>query len=105
MSRWRWVRIPFYDRFREPMLADPQVKELTCRTSKKGRPGDRFRAFGAVFQIVDVWRDTAAHIAICFWREEGCSSPADFKATWRKIHPRLPWDRMVWVHRFRRGKR
>lgn len=97
-SKTHYVDIPFYPRFREPMLK--RVKRCTARTSKKGRPGDRFRKWGAIFEIVGVQLLSADEIARRYWREEGCSSEADFRSIWRKIHPRLGWHRLVHLHWF-----
>lgn len=96
------VKIPFYPRFEKPMLAG--TKRCTARTSKKGNPGDRFEAFGAEFEIERVDRRTPDEIARTMWYLEGCASEDDFRATWRKIHPRLPWTRLVYLHWFRRVK-
>jgi len=105
---WKWkdsnmkVKIPFKPRFKVPMLLGE--KTLTSRTRKMGESGDTFEAFGATFEITDVFKadlDTVAY----FFDREGCSSREDFIEVWEKIHPRkgfIPTQR-VYVHVFKVG--
>ena len=95
------VFIPFKEKFREPMLNN--VKTMTSRTKKYGNVGDTFEAFGAMFEITNVFRLELGDIA-SFWREEGCNSLDDFVETWKQIHPNKPYrlsDRF-YVHKFRK---
>jgi len=95
------VKIPFLERFREPMLNG--IKTMTSRTRKYGEVGDTFDVFGSTFQITQVCRLELGDIA-SFWKEEGCQTLDDFVKTWEKIHPNRPYrlsDRF-YVHRFKK---
>ena len=95
------VKIPFLERFREPMLNG--TKTMTSRNRKYGEPTDTFDAFDATFEIIEVCRLALGDIA-SFWQEEGCKSLEDFVETWKKIHPKRPYglsDRF-YVHRFKK---
>ena len=95
------VKIPFYARFKEPLLNG--TKTWTSRTKRYGKIGDTFDAFGATFAITDI-----KHWHLSFvtnhWKEEGCESREDFIQLWQKIHPRKGYDpyQQVYVHIFRR---
>lgn len=97
----RWLDIKFYPEFKEPMLSGRKI--ATARTNRHGAEvGDRFRRFGAVFEITNVRRQTAELISENYWHEEGFESQAAFRHKWRRIHPSLPWDRKVWHLWFKR---
>lgn len=97
------VKIPFKERFREPMLNE--TKDLTTRTKKYGEPGDFFEAFGALFTLVKVERKRLSYSAEN-WRREGCSSFGDFMNLWKELHPvkRIDTEELFWVHQFRKMK-
>ena len=64
-----------------------QRKCCTSRSEKMGEPGDRFRdADGELCQIVDVLHLPLKIIAEYLYRCEGCQSPEEFKALWRRLH-------------------
>jgi len=94
-------KIPFYERFRKPMLDD--VKTWTSRTKWYGNIGDTFEIFGHEFEIVDRFRASLNYVAL-HWIEEGCESREDFIQLWKQIHPRKGFDptQRVFVHVFRR---
>ena len=96
------IDLPFRPYFEEPMLKD--IKILTCRTSPKGRPGDVFRAFGAWFELLAVFRIHLGVIATDCFRQEGCASYQEFIERWKSIHPRTGFDpqQVVWAHLFRK---
>ena len=98
------VKIPFYERFRKPMLDD--VKTWTSRTRRMGNVGDTFEAFGQDFLIERVERKSLFEIALRHHKDEGCESAKDFVEVWKKIHPRMGYDhtKRVYVHVFRRIK-
>ena len=93
------VKIPFLERFREPMLNG--TKTMTSRTKIYGGKGDVFEAFGQTFAIESV--DLQPFVVIATqWKVEGCDSKEDFLAVWKQIHPRKalnPLD-IFFVHRF-----
>ena len=93
------VNIPFYPRFKDPMLND--IKVLTSRTRAMGKKGDTFDAFGATFEIDWVMSVDLGEVAE-HWREEGCSSRQDFVGVWKMIHPRKGFDEetQVFAHHF-----
>ena len=97
------VHIPFLPRFREPMLADR--KTMTCRTGKKGEPGDTFSAWGSTFILRDVYRIRLGIVAAINHQHEGCESPEEFQAVWQRLHPSgYDPEKVVWLHEFvRRG--
>lgn len=94
------VKIPFLERFREPMLNG--IKTMTSRTKKYGEKGDWFDAFGATFRIDLVEKSLFQTIANIHWKDEGCSSYEDFLAVWKQIHPRREIKDCdeFWVHSF-----
>ena len=97
-----WINIPFLRRWKQPMLDG--VKTHTCRSEAYGQPGDRFSAFGAVFELVAVWQTTLEDVAANYYRQEGCESPQEYVGVWNEIHPRrrfVPTD-TKWLHHFRR---
>ena len=96
------LEIPFLDRF-EKALRDG-TKTSTARNKRYGHPGDRFTAFGMRFEITATRWMTLSDVANELWREEGVSSPLEFKEVWAQLHPRYGYKghRHVWVHRFRR---
>jgi len=77
------VKIPFYERFRQPMLDG--TKTWTSRTRWYGDVGDTFDVFGATFKITKRMKKSLVCVA-GHWEEEGCVSEHDFKEVWRKIH-------------------
>jgi hypothetical protein len=98
----RVIELPFLEMWEDAMLAG--VKTCTTRSKRYGQAGDRFEAFGATFELLDVYRKTVGEVARGLWREEGCFSSEEFKTIWKRIHPRRGFqacDRK-WVHRFRR---
>jgi len=100
MSGSRTVKLPFFERFREPMLAG--VKVCTLRRDSRVKVWDRFETFGHVFEVTEVQMATPDFVGRGFWKEEGCTSEDDFKAVWKKIHPRLSTEkycRWIWFRR------
>lgn len=95
------INIPFKSYFREPMLNG--VKHATSRTKKFGDDGDTFGAFGADFELTEVYQTTLLDVAENYWREEGCSSQSNFENIWKSIHPVKGFvpDQIVWVHWFK----
>ena len=97
------VSIPFQPMFREAMLDGCKI--LTSRPRAMAVPGDKFKAFGAEFEVEIVTRTTVAYVAANLWAQEGCESEGDFWKVWRQIHPRRPDpQRVIFVHRFKRIK-
>ena len=100
------VKIPFQPEFKEPMLSSS--KTMTTKTKKYGRPGDWFRAFGAIFELVEVYQTRLNLVAYTCYAEEGFSSSQEFRACWNKLHPNITFeekpDRPVYLHRFVRSK-
>jgi len=95
------IKIPFLERFREPMLKD--VKTMTSRTKIYGTKGNWFYAFDAAF-VLDSVDTQPFKIILLQWQAEGCSSKEDLLAVWKQIHPRRifgPND-LLFVHRFHR---
>lgn len=90
------VKIPFLDRFKEPMLSG--AKTCTSRTKKKGEPGDTFDAFGATFLINYVDRVRLDYVARLCWKQEGATSMENFVEIWKHIHPRKGYDPDQWVY-------
>lgn len=95
------LKIPFLERFREPLLNG--TKTLTTRRKRYGKRGELFEAFGVLFVLTNVERRSLA-FAIENWKREGCKSQADFLAVWKQIHPKKPLNKreLFWVHSFKR---
>lgn len=95
------IKIPFLERFKEPMLNGTKI--MTTRSKRYGWKGDVFDAFGATFQIEEIYIAALSWITKYRWREEGCSSEQDFMDVWKSIHHKLNDPRSQWhVHRFRK---
>ena len=101
MREPKQVKIPFLERFREPMLNG--TKTMTSRTKIYGAKGDFFEAFSAEFRLDSVDAVPFA-VIVPQWKAEGCSSRADFLGVWRQIHPRKVFEdnELLFVHRFHR---
>jgi uncharacterized protein YqfB (UPF0267 family) len=100
-NRMTKVKIPFLPKFKEPMLNG--TKTITSRRKRYGNVGDFFDAFGAIFQLTEVFTLALGDIA-SFWEEEGCQSLDDFVETWKQIHPNARYrlsDRF-YVHKFKK---
>lgn len=95
------VKIPFLERFREPMLND--TKTMTSRTKIYGGKGFWFEAFDRWF-IIDSVDAQPFKIIKLQWKMEGCSSEEDFLSVWKQIHPRKTFtpNELLFVHRFHR---
>ena len=93
------VKIPFKERFREPMLKG--VKKWTSRTKRCGHVNDEFEAFGQTFVITKVEKMLLRHVAKNYI-EEGFTSEDELIAFWNKLHPRKGFQpsQLVWVHEF-----
>ena len=92
--------MPFRAEFANSMKSG--IKTVTSRTFKK-TVGDTFTAFDMEFMITAVERRTLGFVRDFQWKEEGCSSPADFVRIWNEIHPIKGFDekQMINLHRFR----
>jgi hypothetical protein len=96
------IEIPFKSRFKNVMLNETKI--MTSRNRRYGEPGDEFDAFGATFKMKDIKQEKLEKVALYFFFEEGCESPADFIDIWKKLHPKKGWDpeQLVWVHEFKK---
>jgi hypothetical protein len=91
--------IPFRPAFKEALLNG--VKTCTARTSRKGKPGDLFTAFGVTFQLRSVER-VPLHVVADFWYQEGCRDREHFLEVWKEIHPGVGYrpKQLVYLHQF-----
>lgn len=98
----REVNIPFQPEFKDSMLAGN--KTATTRTSRFGRPGDWFPAFGRIFVLTEVYQIRLSLAIYRFHQDEGFSSPGEFINCWDRLHPRVTYAerraRLVYLHRF-----
>jgi hypothetical protein len=94
------VQIPFLDEFTDALLGGR--KTMTCRTKAYGKRGDYFKLCGAMFVIMSVEKINLGYVADKHYKEEGCTSRADFIRIWNKIHRRKRFDPLttVYVHDF-----
>lgn len=94
------IKIPFRPFFREPMLAGQ--KTMTSRTKAMGKPGDRFEAFGAVFELTHVFRVPLKYVLSDCFEQEGCKSVQELMDIWNNIHPvtGIMPDQIVYAHIF-----
>lgn len=99
------AEIPFMDDFKAVMLTG--AKTATSRNKIYGHPGQTFRAFGARFRILALFRLTQAVVRDQHYRAEGFTSPEAFEACWAKLHPRAGFqpDKPVWMHTFTKEAR
>lgn len=95
------VTISFKTMFKDVLLSG--VKVCTARTSRNGQPGDRFEAFGAIFELKSVTEEQLHYVAD-LWYQEGCTSHAHFVEVWTSIHPRAGYrpKQIVYLHRFKK---
>ena len=95
------VDIPFHEMNRVPMLDGS--KHQTARTKRYARVGDRFKAFGAIFEVLTV-ELYSLWVVRADWKAEGFKSPEGFEEGWKRLHPRKGFDpeQVVWVHKFKK---
>lgn len=74
------INLPFLAIWRDSMLSGRKI--MTARTKQYGQPGDTFEIFGCTFELVSVNPLSLQEIALSYWYEEGCSSPANFVEAW-----------------------
>lgn len=96
------ISLPFTAQFERVLLTD--IKTCTTRSKRFGRPGDVFRAYGAVFELLKVEQVRLDEVAAKYWQQEGCASPEHFIRVWEQIHPIKGFDSewLVWLHTFRK---
>lgn len=100
------LRLPFMPQMVAAILAG--TKTCTSRTRRYGRAGDVLESDAGPLRLTKVWRGDVASVAARRYVEEGFSSPDDFLAVWREIHPKAraqgysPHFDRVWVHEFER---
>ena len=94
-------KIPFWEVFKTPMLRGDKI--MTTRSKKYGNKGDKFEAFGHVFEIMMVKKLPIGLIANEFYEEEGFDCKECFIDTWETIHPRVGYqpEREYYVHLFK----
>lgn len=96
------LEVPFLPEFRSRLLDDS--KTATSRTKRLGRVGQRFTAFGGVFQFTSIKKIPLRWVRDLYYLDEGFDDPAAFVKVWNRIHPRrgfVETDR-VWFHVFER---
>lgn len=96
---------PFNETWRWKMLQGQ--KTCTSRTKVYGQPGDSFVQFGQTFTLTRVEEQSLEFVAVQLYEAEGCSSPREFMAMWRDLHPWRGWDpdQVVYVHHFQQASR
>jgi len=94
------IEIPFQGYWQEAMLEGR--KTATTRTKPYGKTGDTFAAFGVIFRIKTVALIRLGTVAKYHYKEEGCTSPEEFEAIWRRLHPIKGFigSQEVWIHTF-----
>lgn len=94
------IEIPFQGYWREAMLEGR--KTATTRPTPYGQTGDTFAAFGMIFRIKTVALIRLGVVAQYHYDQEGCTNSEEFKAIWRRLHPRVGFteNREVWMHTF-----
>lgn len=80
------ITVPFLPEFRDRLLSGR--KTATSRTKRLGSVGDSFTAFGATFKLLAVVKCQLRDVALLWFREEGFETPDEFKAIWKRIHPK-----------------
>lgn len=101
-DEYKYISIPFLPDFEGPMLSGRKI--ATSRNKRYGKPGERFKVFGAEFELLTVDPKPLGAIAAYHWRDEGCTSSNEFVMLWNKIHPRKKFQdgQIVYFHTFRR---
>ena len=94
--------IPFLPEWKEAMLSGR--KTHTCRSKRYGDVGDRFTAFGEIFELVSVREATLEEVRDQYWYQEGCDSRAGFEEVWERIHPGRGFvaSDVRWLHEFKK---
>ena len=77
--------------------------QMRCfvEVEQRGQVGDTFRVLGVEFRIADVVRTMPlGRVAEKLWKQNGASSPEDFRAMWCALHERTGYkaERLVRVH-------
>ncbi len=100
----RDFELPFLPRF-HPYLRN-HVKTMTCRSTRKGRKGDRFTVPGSNPPIrgiltCDPYPIPLGDVAVKHYRAEGLEHPAEFIAVWNQLHPSgYDPDKIQYAHEF-----
>lgn len=96
------VDIPFDDRFCQDLVSG--AKLATIRRSRKGRPGDRFDAFGVTFQIDAVLQMPLGHAIASYYPLEGAKASEDVVRVLQALYgDKMPGTNdQVIVHTFHR---
>lgn len=79
------------------------LQTATTRVKQFGEPGDRFSAFGKMFELVEVSYMRLDDAAKTYFKEEGLVSYEGFKDRWLSIPSNFRWkpNLKVCVHKFR----
>lgn len=95
-------KIPFWERFKTDLLRGDKI--MTTRSKKYGNKGDRFEAFGHIFEITCVKKLPISLIVNEFYEEEGFESPDEFIRVWEQIHPKVGYqpEREYYLHLFKK---
>jgi hypothetical protein len=98
------ISVPFLPEFKERLLSG--LKTATSRTKRLGRPGQCFTAFGMTFRLRAVKKWPLRWVADLMYHEEGFETPDQFKAIWKRIHPKRGYVEtdLVWLHVFEKVK-
>jgi ParB family chromosome partitioning protein len=92
--------VPFKAQFKK-QLANGE-KTRTTRTEKIGEVGTEFKAYGMVFELMEVDKKPFKVIVASYYREEGFKTPEDFIMMWKTIHPKKYKDTdEFWCHKFK----
>ncbi|MEO7397018.1 MAG: hypothetical protein ABIW84_00485, partial [Ilumatobacteraceae bacterium] len=81
------------------------LKHYTLRTKAYGKAYDVVDSDAGPLHLLEVRRERLDWVQQNLWKEEGCSSPEEFRAVWESIHPYKGWtpNEEFFLHRFERA--
>ena len=100
----RDFELPFLPRFHGAIRR--REKTMTCRSTRKGKKGDRFTVPGSNPPIrgvltCDPFPIPLGDVALNHWKEEGLSHPGEFIAVWNQLHPSgYDPEKIQYAHQF-----
>jgi len=90
-----WISIPFSREMERAIIGGRKV--CTTRKEIKGEVGDYFIVSGKAYRIVWIEEVTLETVRDHLYCLEGCGSPTEFEALWRRLH-RGHFSGEKWYH-------
>ncbi len=98
-----WIVIPFSREMGRAILEGRKI--CTTRKEKMGEVGDYFIVSGKAYRIVWIEWVTLETVRDHLYALEGCGSPAEFEALWKRLHRgHFSGEKVYHLHWFARAE-